>query len=333
MYDMYGKQGADAADQMPGGGMGGMGGMGGFPGGMPGGMGGFGGMPGGMHFSTTGGPGGGGGGGHGMSPEDAQRLFGSIFGGSDPFGGAGMFGGGGSMGGMPGGIHMNMGGGGMPGGMDPISMMFGGGMPGGMGGMGGMPGMGGMGGMPGGMPGGMRRPQSQPQTKRYDTIPRGTVVSLKGLVSAPERNGDQGIIQQYNASSGRYIVLLGDEDEAEQQQMSVKPSNLLQHVHVRIHDVKSQPELNGKTGTIVTWIAAKERYNIHVPALNKVVSLRPANVVLDKGIVGQICGLSSKPELNGKWGTIKDWVRESNKYDVQLSASQVIRIKVENLRV
>jgi len=335
MYDMYGKQGADAADQMPGGGAGGMGGMpGGFPGGMPGG---FGGMPGGMHFSSTGG-------GPGMSPEEAQRLFGSIFGGSDPFGGAGLFGGGGGNmgGGMPGGIHMNMGGGmpggmnmggggGMPGGIDPISMMFGGGM-------GGMPGMGGMGGMPGGMGGmpggnGMRRPQSQPQTKRYDTIPRGTVVSLKGLVGAPERNGDQGIIQQYNPSNGRYIVLLGDEDEAEQQQMSVKPSNLLQHVHVRIHDVKSQPELNGKTGTILTWIAAKERYNIHVMALNKVVSLRPANVVLDTGIVGQICGLSSKPELNGKWGTIKNWVRESNKYDVQLSASQVIRIKVENLRV
>lgn len=320
MYDMYGKEGANAADQMPGGGAG----AGGFPGG---------GFPGGMHF------GGGmpGGGSHSMSPEEAQAFFGSIFGGSDPFGGAGLFGGG--MGGMPGGMHMSMGGG-MPGGrmgsmggmggMDPISMMFGGG--GGMPGMG-MPGMN-MSGMGGGMPGmgggGMRQSNSQP--KRYDAIPRGTVVSLKGLVSAPERNGDQGVIQQFNPSNGRYIVLLGDEDE-EQQQMSVKPSNLLQHVHVRIHDVKSQPELNGKTGTIVTWIAAKERYNIHVMALNKVVSLRPANVVLDVGIVGQISGLNSKPELNGKWGTIKNWVRESNKYDVQLSASQVIRIKVENLRV
>lgn len=318
MYDMYGKEGANAADQMPGGG------AGGFPGGgMPGGF------PGGMHFSTSGMPGGMGGG-HGMTPEEAQRLFGSIFGGSDPFGGAGLFGGG--MGGMPGGIHMNMGGGGMPGngmggmgGMDPISMMFGGG--GGMPGMG-MPGMGGMAG--GGMP--RSRPRPPPPVTRYDTIPRGTVVSLKGLVSAPERNGDQGVIQQYNPSNGRYIVLLGDEDE-EQQQMSVKPSNLLQHVHVRIHDVKSQPELNGKTGTIVTWIASKERYNIHVMALNKVVSLRPANVVLDVGIVGQICGLNNKPELNGKWGTIKGWLRESNKYDVQTSPSQVIRIKVENLRV
>ena len=75
MYDMYGKEGANAADQMPGGG------AGGFPGG---------GFPGGMHFSSGGMPGGHG----GMSPEMAQAMFGSIFGGSDPFGGAGLFGGG-----------------------------------------------------------------------------------------------------------------------------------------------------------------------------------------------------------------------------------------------
>jgi hypothetical protein len=35
----------------------------------------------------------------------------------------------------------------------------------------------------------------------------------------------------------------------------------------------------------------------------------------------------------GKWGTVKNWIRETNKYDVQLSPQQVVRIKVENLRV
>jgi hypothetical protein len=229
----------------------------------------------------------------------------------DPF--SMMFGGGGMGGGMPGGIHMSMGGG-MPGGMH-----MGGGMPGGMH----------MGGMPGGMNFSQGQQQFAAQPKRYDAIPPGTVVSLKGLQNAPERNGDQGIIKQYNPSNGRYIVVLEDTDET----MSVKACNLLQHVHVRIHDVKSQPELNGKTGTILTWIPNKERYNIHVSALKKVVSLRPANVVLDVGTVGYISGLQSKPELNGKWGTVKDWIRESNKYDVQLSPKQVIRIKVENLRV
>merc|ERR1712045_732499 len=204
------------------------------------------------------------------------------------------------------------------GGMDPF--MFGG------------PGMS-MGGPMSGM-GGMRdsmrsSASSSSPTPSYDIIPNGTVVSLKGLVSKPERNGDRGMIRQYDQRRGRYIVSLEDSDET----MSVKASNLLQHVHVRIHDIKGQPELNGKTGTILTWIPSKERYNIYVSALKKAVSLKPANVVLDNGVVGQIIGLQSKPELNGKFGTVKEWIRETNKYNIQLSPTNVIRIKVENLRV
>jgi curved DNA-binding protein CbpA len=302
MYDQFGKQGADASDQMPGGGMGGMGGMGGFPGG--------------MHFSTGGMPGGMHG---GMSSDQAQAMFSEMFGGSDPFGG--IFGGGGGMpGGMNGGMHtFQMGG--MPGGAGGLASMFGGG--------GGMPNMAGMSGMQGmrGMSSNFSSAPASPPS--YDTIPNGTVVSFKGLVSQPERNGDRGIIKQYDRQRGRYVVALEDSTES----MSVKASNLLQHVHVRVHDIKGQPELNGKTGTILTWVPSKERYNVHVSALKKVFSLKPGNVVLDEGTVGQITGLQSKPELNGKFGTIKKWIRESNKYEVQLSASQVIRIKVENMRV
>lgn len=308
LYDQYGKQGVDAADHMPDG-AGGGGGMGGFPAGMH-----FGGMPG-------GGAGGGGGGMH-MSPEQAQAMFAEMFGGSDPFGGMmfGNMGGSGGMGGMGGMPGMTFSVGGMPGaggmrgsmgGMDPFASMF----------------SGGMGGMPGMNMNNMR--QSPPQPKSYDTIPNGTVVSLKNLISQPERNGDQGKILQYNPSKQRYIIFFEDSDET----IAVKASNLLQHVHVKIHDIASQPELNGKTGTILTWLDSKERYNIHVSALKKVVSLKPGNVVLEKGTVGQITGLSSKPELNGKFGTIVDWIRDSNKYDVQVSPSQVIRIKVENMRV
>jgi len=307
LYDQYGIDGANAADQMPDGQ-----------------------MPGGFGFS----PGGGSGGVHHMSPEDAQNLFSSFFGGSDPFAsmGGGMGGVGGmpgisfSMGGMPGGMH-----GGMPGGSS-IPMMFqsmqSGGVPG-MAGMGGIPGMAGMGGIPGmagmgGMPG--SKPQ-KPQT--FNSIPPGTVVSLKGLINASDRNGDRGVVQQYMSSTPRYIIQLEDSEET----MSVKATNLLQHCKIRVHDVKSQTELNGKTGTIVAWNQAKERYNIYVLALKKIVSLKGSNIVLDEGVVAQITGIVAKPELNGKWGTIKKWIRETNKYDLQLSAQQVIRVKTENVRV
>lgn len=258
-----------------------------------------------------------GGGGHhsGMSAEEADAFFSMFFGGSDPFGGMG-----GSTRGRGG-----LGGSG-------INMMFG------NGGMGGMPGgMGSSFSMGGGMPGGMRSSfgsggsfrQQQAQPKRYDAIPDSTIVSLKGLVNASHFNGDRGTIKQYIPSSGRYVVQLEDSDET----LSVKASNLLQHVHMRVHGIESRPELNGKTGTVIAWNPSSERYNIYVMSVEKVMSLKPGNVVLDKGTVGQITGLSSKPELNGKWGTVVDWVRDSNKYNLQLSAEKVIRIKVENLRV
>lgn len=308
MYDQYGQEGANMADQMP-------------DGHMPGGFGGF--------------PGGGGGGVHHMSPEEAQNLFSSFFGGSDPFGG--MMGGMGGVGGMPG-MSFSMGGmpgaarGGAGGGIDPISMMFGGmgGMPGmnmggmnmNVGGMNGMPGMNmsGMGGMPGTRP---------PQQQSFNHIPAGTVVSLKGLVNAADRNGDRGMVQQFNPSTSRYIVQLEDSNET----MSVKPSNLLQHPSVTIHDVKSQPQLNGKSGSIMAWDVHKSRYNIYISVLRKVVSLKAGNIVLPNGTVGQITGIVAKPELNGKWGAVKNWIRETNKYDIQLSAKQTIRIKTENVRV
>ncbi len=314
LYDQYGKQGADAADQMPEGA--------GFPGGM-------GGFPGGMHFGG-GMPGGGMHG--GMSAQQAEAMFASLFGDSDPFGGlfsqsmgGGMGSMGGGMGSMPG-MHFSVGG--MPGGMGGPGMRSS--MGGGMGPFSMFDGPGMSGSMAGGMPGGVGSSFSSASTPPgFDEIPNGTVVSLKGLVSRPEMNGDRGMVKQYNRQKGRYVVELEDSNET----MSVKASNLLQHVHVKIHDIKGQPELNGKSGTILTWLPDKERYNIYVPSLKKAVSLKPGNVVLENGTVGQIVGLQSKPGLNGKYGTIKGWMRETNKYDVQLSASQLIRIKVENLRV
>ena len=291
LFDQYGAEGVTAADQM-----GDDAAKAHFASGGP-------------HMRTSGFPGGGGGGVH-MSEEDAQRFFTQFFGHNDPFGGAGGGFGGPRHGG--GGPRISTSFGGMPqggGGMDPFSMMFGGGMPMGVAG--------------GGMP------QRRPAVKRYDAIPNGTVVSLKGLVGQPERNGDRGEITDYDSSTGRYTVVLEDTEEM----LRVKPTNLLQHIHVTLQGIESQPALNGQRGTIIAWNEHNERYNIYVMNLSKVVSLKPANVILENASVGKIVNLTAKPELNGKFGTIKSWIRDSNRYEVQVSGSSVLRIKTDNIRV
>ena len=311
MYDLYGAEGANAADHMnesSGSGSGG------------------------FHPDMGGSMNGGGAQAHHMSPEQAQTFFSSMFGDSDPFGG--MLGGM-KMGGMggPANISFSSSMGGGPGGQTAFSQSFSSGPSGGspfsmVFPQGGMPGMSdGFGNGIGGMVGTPRTSASQP--RQYDAISPGTVVSLKGLINASDRNGDRGVVKQYIPQSGRYIVVLEDSDVT----MGVKPQNLLQHVHVQIYSIMSQPELNDKSGTIITWNPNKERYNIYVMALKKVVSLKPGNVILEAGTVAQLTGLTSRPELNGKWGTVKEWIRESNKYDVQLSPHQTIRVKVENMRV
>lgn len=286
LYDQYGKQGADAADQMPSGG--------GFPG--------FGGS--GMHH---------------MSAEDAQKMFSSMFGGSDPFGSM-MFSSGGN-GTTTQVFSMSTGGGGPEG----IMNMMMGDLPGGMSiSMGGTP----------FSSFGRRQKNSRKVSrgtnngKQYNIIPPGTVVSMKGLLNKPERNGDMGAIQHFDYQSQRYIVKFEDTEET----MSVKAKNLLQHAHIRIYGL-SYDTFNGKTATIITWIPSKERYNVHVTALKKFVSLKPGNVILNKGTVAMVTGLVSKPELNGKFGTIMEWLREKERYDVRLSESQVVRVKIENMIV
>ena len=104
-------------------------------------------------------------------------------------------------------------------------------------------------------------------------------------------------------------------------------------MHVKIHGVESQPDLNCLRGTIIAWNDQKQRYNIYVMDRSKVVGLKPGNVILEPGTVGMIMGLNAKPELNGRYGKIKEWVRESNRYEVQLNKDQIIRVKVENIRV
>ena len=302
MYDAYGLDGVRAAEagaDVPSGGGGG-GGGGGMHGGFPGG------------FSR----GGGGGGVHHMSPEEAQFFFSQAFGGSDPFGG--MFGSSMGGGGQSVRFSTSMGGGGG----DPFASLLGGS------GMGQSMRM-----MHGGGGGGMaqqRRSVSHAvRREEYGVISAGTIVSLKDLSSKPEYNGDRGVIRKYDAQKKRYLVELEDSESGET--LSVKPENLLQHVHVKLHDIQSQPELNGKTGTVITWCQAKERYNIYVASMKKVFGLKPGNVVLSNGIVARVHGLESRPELNGQWGTVKGWVEESNKYDVQISSNQIIRVKMENM--
>jgi len=288
-----------------------------------------GGMPGGgVSFSFGGGSGGdgSGGGGGGMSPEQAQFLFSQFFGGgggcmnggssstSDPFGGM--------MGGdmNEGGHQRSRRGGGR-------SMPFGD-LSNGMHNMH-------MGGGPDSFGMNKRRRTSPSSShyqkqKQYQTIPMGTIVTLQGLISKPERNGDRGQIVQYDSNTGRYIIQIENTNET----MKVKPTNLFQHdVLVTIHGLVNNAEWNGTKARVLMYKKQKERYTVYHTETKKVMSLKSSNIILTNGTVGKITGVKSKPELNDQWGTIKQFDTKSGRYDVQLSTDTIVRLKLNNVRL
>jgi hypothetical protein len=279
--------------------------------------GGGGGMPGGMP-----------GGGFSFSSNDANDIFSQFFGGQDPFsvfaGGGGMGGGGGGgpgmnfqMGGMPGGGGgggMGGMGGGMGGGGIDLQSLFGGmgGMPGGMGGMGG--------------PGGMGRQPAAPA--RFDQLPQGARVMICGLIGAAHRNGELGKIAGFDAAKQRYTVQLED-DEA----LSCKPDNLLQLAKgVEVVGVVKQPQLNGAKGTVINYDAEKGSYWVRLASPAKTIALKPINVRLPNSSRVKIVGLKSQPQMNGKWGQIKNFDVESGRYFVQVDASgKQLKLKRDNV--
>jgi len=241
------------------------------------------------------------------------------------FSSAGMPGG---MGGMPGGM------GGMPGGM--------GGMPPGMGGMGGLPPefaamMGGMGGMPmGGMPmGGMppmggrggRGQRSEPE--QPNLIPAGAQVVVRGLRGAAQHNGKSGQVVEYDASTDRYVVAVG-EDEA----LRIKFDNLVQTKEVEVTGMQNRPELNGKLATIVGYDEEKNRYHADIMGTGR-ASLQLSNLILSAGTRGKVTGLTSESgsKWNDKVGQVVSFDREAGRYLLQMTADDQLRIKPVNLKL
>eukprot|EP01048_Picozoa_sp_COSAG05_P037000 COSAG05_NODE_16992_length_334_cov_0.821277_1_plen_111_part_11 len=100
--------------------------------------------------------------------------------------------------------------------------MFGGGMPGAGGGMfgGGMPGGGG-GMFGGGMPGTSGPASGGGHPDRFDRLPRGTTVKLRGLVGAAQHNGKVGQIRSFDPAKERYAVQLQSGEN-----MAIKQDNV-----------------------------------------------------------------------------------------------------------
>ena len=151
---------------------------------------------------------------------------------------------------------------------------------------------------------------------------------ISGLKSTLVHNGKGATVVKYDAAAERYTV-----ETLTGHILALKPTNLTQVVGVRVWGLSGKPELNGATGKITQWNPHKARYEVQVPTLDKILSLKPGTVQLPVSTVVRIEGLCNAAHYNGSWGKILDVDMVERRYQLQLDHATQLKVKWENVRV
>tara|TARA_B100000795_G_C22728872_1_gene410563 strand:+ start:72 stop:1046 length:975 start_codon:yes stop_codon:yes gene_type:complete len=91
---------------------------------------------------------------------------------------------------------------------------------------------------------------------------------------------------------------------------------------VYISQLQSASQHNGKTGKVLKFDEAKERYTIEIDDGSVRLALKQNN--LTQIINVTVVDIESRPEFNGQQGTIRGWQTETGRYAVQLSSGQAM---------
>jgi hypothetical protein len=117
--------------------------------------------------------------------------------------------------------------------------------------------------------------------------------------------------------TGRYLVNLDSNNVT----ISLKPDNLLQIITVKILGLVSQPQFNGREGTIVSYNKERNRYVVRVaylPSETRDVSIKASNIRIPDLSKVRLEGLESQPQWNGRYGKFLFALQRMQVYDLNL---------------
>merc|ERR1719446_279376 len=137
-------------------------------------------------------------------------------------------------------------------------------------------------------------------------------------LSESNLNGQHGAVTGWDEPRGRYHVAL----EVGGNSLSVRPSNVRQIVSEARVVGTSQPRLNGRIAAAATFDPGSKRYRVEGLTENGLsLALKPENVLLPPRCRVKVCNVQSRPEINGRSGSIVEV--QGERYVVELPSSEL----------
>jgi len=165
-----------------------------------------------------------------------------------------------------------------------------------------------------------------PNNRASNRLDKGCKVIIEGLVSRNELNGLIGLVLDYNKIKDRYMVKIEGTI-----MLWLKRANIIEMVKkIKITGIKSSPELNNKTGDIIGWEKASERFIIKL-FIGKTILVKRENIIWPKNTLVHIDKLVGAKKYNGKWGKVLNY--DGVRYNVNLDSSDTLRLKPDNISI
>ena len=135
----------------------------------------------------------------------------------------------------------------------------------------------------------------------FNQIRPGTQIVIQDLVTSPNLNRQRGKVQGFNQQTGRYLINV----DSNNMTVFLKPENVLQIITVKILGLVSQPQFNGREGTIVSYNKERNRYVVRVaylPNETKEISIKACNIRIPDLSKVRLEGLENQSQWNGRYG-------------------------------
>jgi ribosomal protein L21E len=154
-------------------------------------------------------------------------------------------------------------------------------------------------------------------------------VVIKGLSQRPDLNGVVGAVVGFDRGAGRYVV----QRRGSADTISLKPGNVVELVDgVILANLRSQPGLNGKTGSVTGYDTDNGRYIVRLNHDGAVIKVRSSALLWPRNTLVCIEGLKNSPQHNGRYGRVVAF--DGSRYAVQLdTAGSQLKLRPENVHV